>query len=617
MNAAARLVLNVSCILLVLSAFAVGATDDTEGWVSLFDGKSLDGWTQRNGTASYRIEGDAIVGTTADGSPNSFLCTDRDYGDFELTFEVKVHDQLNSGVQIRSRTRGGPQGRVNGPQVEIEASRPNGSLSGYVYGEAAGGWMTPDDARKPHEHFHNGEWNAYRVLAVGPRIQVWINGQRVSDLVDPVKFRTHPRGFIGLQVHGVGRGSGPFDVRWRNLRLREIDSATVGFVDLFNGQDLSGWETTGNWKVEKGGVLVIDPREGEQGWQRFGDYLWTKKRYRDFILDLEYSYPEGGNSGVYFRVADRNNPVNTGIEAQILDSSRHEGEMTAHDHGGIISTVGASKNMSKKPGEWNRMIVTCQGSHLAVSLNGERIVDVALDRSAVKDRPAEGYIGLQDHGRPHVIRFRNVRLKELPPPVALFNGENLDGWYSDVPAADGGKKIAPSFVVENGILVSKGNPQGHLITEAPFADYRLTVEYRWSGEPGNCGVLVHASKPRRLYKMFPQSIECQLYVGNAGDFWCIGEDIHVPNMEARRGPKEKWGVDEGMARRVHNLTDASENPAGEWNTMVIECRGRSIDVWVNGDHVNDGFDCTAKSGQIAIQAEGAACEFRKIELQSF
>ncbi len=201
-----------------------------------------------------------------------------------------------------------------------------------------------------------------------------------------------------------------------------------------------------------------------------------------------------------------------------------------------------------------------------------------------------------------------------PQPVALFDGESLAGWHSDVPAADGGAEVAPSFEVRDGLLVSNGNPPGHLITNAEYADYRLVVEYRWPGDPGNCGILVHASTPRRLYGMFPQSIECQMHVGNAGDFWCIGEDIVVEDMEARRGPPEKWGGDEGDARRILNLTDDSESPLGEWNQMVIECRGSSIAVWVNGELVNHGDECTADRGRIAVQAEGAVCEFRRIEL---
>ncbi len=201
-----------------------------------------------------------------------------------------------------------------------------------------------------------------------------------------------------------------------------------------------------------------------------------------------------------------------------------------------------------------------------------------------------------------------------PRPVSLFNGTDLAGWHADVPAADADPAVPPSFVVRDGLLVSLGSPAGHLITDAVFQDYRLVVEYRWPGAPGNCGVLVHASTPRRLYTMFPQSIECQLHAGDAGDFWCIGEDIRVPDMEARRGPPATWGVDGDRNRRILNLTDGAEAPPGAWNRMVIECRGREIEVWVNDDRVNHGSDCTADRGQIALQAEGAACEFRRIEL---
>ncbi len=385
----------------------------TASWVSLFDGDSLRGWTQRNGTADYHVEDGAIVGTTKDGSPNSFLCTNRDYSDFELKFEVQVHNNLNSGVQIRSRTRGGPQGRVNGPQVEIEASGKNGAEAGYLYAEAAGGWMTPSDKMIKHKHFKDGEWNAYRVLAVGSNIKVWVNGTQISDLTHEEMYGSHPRGFIGLQVHSIGRGAGPFDVRWRAIQVREIREKEAGWRKLYNGKNLDGWTTTGNWIPQENGELLIQPRPGEKGWQRYGAYLWSKETYADFILDVEYSYPTGGNSGIYFRVADPGDPVQTGIEAQILDSSTKKGALSHHDHGGIISTIGASKNMSRLPGEWNRMIIVVRGSHLEVELNGEKIVDIQLDESAVKDRPLEGYIGLQDHGEPNRLRFRKLWLKEL------------------------------------------------------------------------------------------------------------------------------------------------------------------------------------------------------------
>ena len=190
---------------------------------AIFDGKTLEGWTQRNGTATYRVEKKSVVGKTNEGSPNSFLCSDKEYGNFDLIFEVKVDDKLNSGVQIRSQTKGGPKGRVNGPQVEIEASGKNGAEAGYIYGEAAGGWMTPADKLKPHKHFKDGKWNKYRVVADGANIKVWINGALVSDLNHEEKYKSHPKGFIGLQVHSIGRGSGPYEVRWRKIKIKELD----------------------------------------------------------------------------------------------------------------------------------------------------------------------------------------------------------------------------------------------------------------------------------------------------------------------------------------------------------------------------------------------------------
>jgi len=199
---------------------------------------------------------------------------------------------------------------------------------------------------------------------------------------------------------------------------------------------------------------------------------------------------------------------------------------------------------------------------------------------------------------------------------SLFNGENLEGWYMDVPALEKDSSLRKPFIVREGMLVSLGTPLGHLITEREYENYRLEVEYRFPREPGNCGVLVHASTPRILYGMFPKSIEVQMMHENAGDFWCIGEDIKVPNMELRRGPKENWGTVDGKERRIRNLTEDSENPLGEWNNMVIECKADTITVWVNGNLVNRGYGTTATKGKIALQAEGAEVEFRKIGIKS-
>ncbi|MEZ6121720.1 MAG: DUF1080 domain-containing protein [Planctomycetaceae bacterium] len=208
-------------VLLVSSSVSVA---DDAGFVNLFNGRDLNGWHQRNGTATYRVEDGAIVGKTSEGSPNSFLCSDKRYGDFELTFDVKVDTALNSGVQIRSQSVGDtPEGRVNGPQVEISLD----GMAGYVYGESAGGWMTPDADRKAHQHFEDGEWNAYRIVAKGDHIQTWINGHRISDLTHEERYKSHPNGFIGLQVHGIGAGQGPFEVRWKNLKLKDLSGGSA------------------------------------------------------------------------------------------------------------------------------------------------------------------------------------------------------------------------------------------------------------------------------------------------------------------------------------------------------------------------------------------------------
>ena len=195
----------------------------------------------------------------------------------------------------------------------------------------------------------------------------------------------------------------------------------------------------------------------------------------------------------------------------------------------------------------------------------------------------------------------------------LLNGRDLRGWHVDVPA-DSNARVKNPFSVRRRHLMVAGEPRGHLITDSAYRNYRLEVEYRWPGKPGNAGVLVHASTPRALYGMFPKSIEVQMESGNAGDFWCIVEDITVPDMEARRGPRESWGITEGKNRRIVNLVDGAERPLGQWNRMVVEALDRTIKVWVNGRLVNEGTHATADHGQLAIQSEGAAVEFRSIRL---
>ena len=231
-----------SSLLLALGVLALSATaplfaEDnalspglkSEGWVALFNGKTLDGWSVKSGFATYKVENGSIVGTTVTNSPNTFLVTDKTFRDYELTFDVMIdNNELNSGMQTRSKLRGDTYGgRVYGPQVEIMAGP---GQSGYVYGEDAGGWLSPepqskDAAVSTHTYFKNREWNHYRVRAVGPKIETWLNGQKVADLTHEAKlYAENQEGFFGLQVHGVG-DKGPFSVRWKNLYVKPLAQA--------------------------------------------------------------------------------------------------------------------------------------------------------------------------------------------------------------------------------------------------------------------------------------------------------------------------------------------------------------------------------------------------------
>jgi hypothetical protein len=177
------------------------------------------------------------------------------------------------------------------------------------------------------------------------------------------------------------------------------DQGQEGFVRLLNGKDLSGWNTTGNWIVEEGGVVALHPRPGEHGWTRYGAYLTTTRKYKDFVLDLEFKIKKGGNSGVFLRVGDPKNQVASGFEVQILDTCGKK-VVGEHDCGGVIGTAAPSKNMAKPAGEWNRYVITCRGSHLTVVFNGEQVIDLELSKTGLKNRPLEGYIGFQDEGLP-------------------------------------------------------------------------------------------------------------------------------------------------------------------------------------------------------------------------
>lgn len=206
------------------------AQSDSEGWIELFDGETLDGWVHMNGSHSFTVEDGAIVGRTVAGSENSFLCTLQEFGDFELQVDTMVDDITNQGIQFRSSVRPVSErnasnwraGRVWGPQVEIRRNLgENSPTTGILYGEALGtGWLSSEEKLKNGHHYFNDEgWNRLRIVAIGPRMQTWVNGNQVEDLVREDVYKTHPKGFIGLQIHGI-KGERQFTMKWRHLRIR-------------------------------------------------------------------------------------------------------------------------------------------------------------------------------------------------------------------------------------------------------------------------------------------------------------------------------------------------------------------------------------------------------------
>jgi quinoprotein glucose dehydrogenase len=207
-------------------------TKQPSGWIDLFDGSTLDGWVHMNGSHSYTVEEGSIIGRTVAGSRNSFLCTKEKFSDFELELDVMVDSVTNSGIQIRSQVRpvtigDGPEmraGRVNGPQVELQRNhRPGTPTSGLIYGEALGtGWLSAEHKiQNGHHYLHNEGWNKMRILAKGARIQTWVNGHQIEDLVNEELFKTHARGFIGLQMHAMDDGR-LYTMKWKNIRIRRL-----------------------------------------------------------------------------------------------------------------------------------------------------------------------------------------------------------------------------------------------------------------------------------------------------------------------------------------------------------------------------------------------------------
>lgn len=396
---------SASSLLIVIVLSASGAASAQE-WQSLFDGKSLQGWTQHNGSATYAIEDGAIVGTTAKGSPNSFLCSDRFYGDFELELEVKLFDaQLNSGVQIRSHSiPTWNDGRVHGPQVEVAT---NGE-AGFVYDEAGRGWLSTDRTNPTaRAAFRSGDWNRYRVICLGPVIRTWINDVPVATVVDG----RSPNGFLGLQVHAV-EGDPHWRVGWRNLRLRELGDGG-GFADLFDGTSTSGWkigDNAGSVRVADGDLIT----NGDCG-HLFYDGPVYQHQFKNFELRAMVMTHENSNSGVYFHtVFQQGGWPQKGYEVQV-NNSHGDWRRT----GGLYA-IQDVKEAPAKDGQWFEMTVRVEGKHVVVHVDGRVTADYTEPDGVQRDRGFAGRLidrgtfALQAHDPGSEVHYRQIRVKPLP-----------------------------------------------------------------------------------------------------------------------------------------------------------------------------------------------------------
>ncbi len=261
----------LTAIALVLSCYATAAFAD-EGWVSLFDGKTLDGWKVNGGVASYKVEGGVIVGTTVEGSPNTFLCKGN-YKDFVLELEVKCDPRLNSGVQVRSHVyeKDTPQesnpkkvrkaGTVYGPQCETAESAKG--VSGNFWDEARRTRWLDDFAEKPaaRSAFKDDDWNRYKIAVQGNRYRSWVNGVAAADFTDDLD----KSGFIGLQVHGIAKGQGPYQVRWRNVRIRQLEPGEPVHKATAKPGEILRITTPADWKQAQAGGRIPGRHAGDRG----------------------------------------------------------------------------------------------------------------------------------------------------------------------------------------------------------------------------------------------------------------------------------------------------------------------------------------------------------------
>ncbi len=429
-----------------------------EKWESLFNGKNLKGFKKLNGNADYVVKDEAIVGTSKLKTPNTFLATEKMYGDFILELEFKVDEGLNSGIQFRSNSlKEYNDGRVHGYQYEIDPS--SRAWSGGIYDESRRGWLYPLD-KNPNakKAFKHGEWNKVRIEAIGTSIRTWLNDLPCSNILDNLTST----GFIALQVHSISK---PEDegktVQWKNIRictqnLEKIkrpynkvvfqancidnsisdEEAANGWKLLWDGKTTDGWRgaklTTfpaGGWKIDNGVLKVLNSNGAES--TNGGDIV-TIKKYKNFELSADFKITDGANSGIKYFVdteLNKGEGSSIGCEFQILDDKLHPdaklGVKGNRTLGSLYDLIPAPENKPFRKGFFNNARIVVKGNKVEHYLNDVKIVEYERGSQMWKalvnyskysvwpnfGNAAEGNILLQDHG--NEVWFKNIKIKEL------------------------------------------------------------------------------------------------------------------------------------------------------------------------------------------------------------
>ncbi len=443
-------------VLFVLIGCATTPKDNTP-WIPLFDGKTLNGWSTKGGEAKYTVKDGAIVGSSVKNTPNSFLTTDKMYGDFILELEYKVDSTMNSGIQIRSNSF--PyykDGRVHGYQIEIDPS--DRAWSAGIYDEARRGWLvTMTDNPEAQKAFKQNDWNHYRIEAIKDTIKTWINDVPSAYLIDGKTVS----GFIALQVHSLqGDQKAGTEIAWKNIRILTdslfkyarkspinpvitannltIDEDKNGWKLLWDGKTTTGWRGAkldafpeSGWQIEDGVLSVLASNGAESA---AGGDIVTTELYGDFELQVDFKITEGANSGIkYYVNTDLNKGPGSsiGLEYQILDDERHPDANLGNHVGSrtaasLYDLIMADSNKPINPiGEWNTAHIISKDNHVEHWLNDVKVLEYErkspqyrklVSESKYVDWPnfgeaEKGHILLQDHG--DHVSFRNIKVKPL------------------------------------------------------------------------------------------------------------------------------------------------------------------------------------------------------------